>query len=266
MINRFSNVACRLILVVVFVVAGCERGYKEKEETVVYNPLADPNLVLPDYAARAVEASGGLQAWAATKQIQGDCVVTFYKPDNSFYFTEQHHEVHPWPRSIRVAALEPQGKFVWQLSPDGFRVLEGADRARTLSTNVCERYFAEAILDITTAPVRLLDESGRITCEAEAVKVGGLWYHRLIRRSPDRTGIWSEVVFYQNPDTSLVDMIWFADVDKKRFLAVRGYDYRRIGKDAVLVPTKIEIFKTDARGALKERLVKIDYYALRPTE
>jgi hypothetical protein len=42
-------------------------------------------------------------------------------------------------------------------------------------------------------------------------------------------------------------------------LAVRAYDYRKVEKKQVLVPTKIEIFRIDAKGVLQERLVKIDF-------
>jgi len=54
-------------------------------------------------------------------------------------------------------------------------------------------------------------------------------------------------------------MIWFADVSREKFLIVRGYDYRGVEKTQILVPIKIEIFRTDARGVLQERLVKIDF-------
>jgi len=67
------------------------------------------------------------------------------------------------------------------------------------------------------------------------------------------------VVFYQNNDSSLVDMIRFVSVDREKSLAVRGYDYRKVEKKQVLVPTKIEIFRIDAKGVLQERLVKIDF-------
>jgi hypothetical protein len=53
-------------------------------------------------------------------------------------------------------------------------------------------------------------------------------------------------------------MIWFADLDKQKFLAVRGYDYEEVEKGGILAPTKIEIFTTDARAVLGRRLATID--------
>ena len=61
-------------------------------------------------------------------------------------------------------------------------------------------------------------------------------------------------------------MLWFAVPDEENFFVVRGYDYSEVEKKSVLVPTKIEIFKSNARGILQERLVKIDCHTLKSTE
>jgi len=256
-VKRVSNVVHWLVVVLFFFVAGCEQRYED--EQVAHPPFVAPGFVIPDYASRAIEASGGLDTWVKTEQIQVGCVATFYQPDGSFYLTEQHYEIYPWLNSIRISAKEPQGEFVWQLSNGRFSVLEGAGRVDVLPVAVCEGWFAEAILNITTAPARFLDESVEFRKASEPVKIEGQWYYSIERAAPHKAGIWSKAVFYQNKDNSLVDMLWFAGVNGERFLAVRGYDYRRIEKDGVLVPTKIDILNADALGALRERLVKIDF-------
>ncbi len=151
MIKRFSDMMCWLILAAAFVVTGCEQGHKE--ETSVYELLSDPNFVMPEYASGAIEATGGLEAWTKARKLELDCVVTLYKSDGSFYLTEQHHEIYsvqgpdfqPWLNSIRISAVEPKGKFVWQLSGELFSVLEGAEQVGALPI-MANRYFAEAIL------------------------------------------------------------------------------------------------------------------------
>ena len=276
MINRFSKIIW-LVLIAAFVVAGCEQ--EQKEETSVYELLTDPNFVMPEYASRAVEATGGLEAWMKTKKLEFDCVVTLYKSDGSFYLTEQNHEIYPPSNSIRISAEEPQGKLVWQLSGEIFTVsgslssstLEGAEQGDTLPIVAVDRYFAEAILDITTAPVRFLDESFAFTKGPKPVKMEGQWYYPIERAKILVDDIvdfpyWSKVVFYQNRDSSRVDMLWFVAAGEKKFLAVRGYDYRKVEKKGVSAPTRVEIFRTDADGVLRERLVKIDYYLLRAAE
>ncbi len=290
MINRFSNIMCRLVLAAVFVVVGCEQEHKE--DASVYEVLLDPNFVMPEYASRAIEATGGRQAWRNKKKLELDCVVTLYKPPRllvedksggSFYLTEQHHEIYsvqgpdfqPPLNSIRISALEPQGKFVWQLSGELFSVLEGAEQVGALPI-MANRYFAEAILNITTAPVRFLDKSFAFTKGTKPVKIEGQWYEPIEREKILREKIlvddiadlpyWPKVVFYQNTGTARVDMLWFVAADEKKFLAARGYDYKEVEKGSILVPTKIEIFRADANSVMLKRLVKIDYYRLRAAE
>ncbi len=268
MINRFSKVIW-LILAAAFNVAGCEQ--EQKEELSVYERLADPNFVIPEYASQVIEATGGLEAWTKTKKLALDCVVTLYKPDGSFYLTEQHHEIYPPSNSIKISALEPQGKFVWQLSGKTFCVLGGAEQFDALPDAIEIRHFAEAILDITTAPVCFFDKSFAFDKGTKPVKIEGQWYYPIEREKILMDDIadppyWPKAVFYQDRDSDFVDMIWFAGSGKGKLLAVRGYDYKEVEKRGVLVPAKIEIFVTNADGVLQERLAKIDYHLLRATE
>ena len=276
MINRLTN-CCLLVASLIIVVgftAGCEQAHKQETLVYEYGPWADPNLVVPVYAERAIEAAGGRQAWENARKLCLDCVLTFYQPDGSFYLTEQRHEVCPWAGSVRISAEEPQGKVICQLSPDKFGVVEGDYRLYSLPIGLKARFFAEAILDITIAPLRFLDRQAEFTKRPEPVKIKGKWYHPIevyrVKCEPNDVQGTSYVtrerlaaVFYQNRDSSLVDMICFAGVDGDKFLTVRGYDYRKIEKNSVAVPAKIEIFRTDAAGTLQQRLVKIDYYLLK---
>ena len=272
MTNRFSRKIIWLVFLLAFVVAGCEQGHKE--EVVVYEPLIDPNFIVPDYASRAIEATGGRQAWTKAKKLRLDCVVTFYKSDDSFYLTHHYYEICPWSNSIRISATEPQGNFVWELSRGRFSVLEGAEQVCALPIPVSER-FTEEILYITTAPAHFFDKRFGFRKSPDQVKIEGQWYYPIERERIFIGAIpyWSKVVFYQNSDSSLIDMIWHADLEREEFLMVRGYDYHpclRRGRLApaeagvenrgVRIPTKVEIFRTNAAGVLQERLVKLDFY------
>lgn len=268
MIGRFMKIVCWLLLVTAFIVTGCHYRHKRaaqmqrnafegtKKDVLAYEPNAETIVVANDYARRAIGVTGGYQAWLKTKKLQADGVVTFYKPDGSFYLTGQHYEIYPWSNSIRISATEPQGSFVWELSRGG---LEGGQSSYTgvgFPVELCSKScYTELILDIITAPVRFLDKPVEFNRASGAIKTEGRWCHSIQRVNPDKTGIWSDAVFYQNTDSDLVDMIWFTDVG----LAVRCYDYRRAGPQGVLIPDRIEIFRTDARGLLQQRLVKIDF-------
>ncbi len=258
MINRLSNlVACLLIIVMLFVV-GCKRA--EKAGVVSPLPLEHSNYAIPDFASAAFEAAGGRQAWTNTQTFQLDCVVTFYKQDGSFYLTEHKYRIEPWSNSIWISACEPQYKFVWHLSDEQFSIFEGAERASTLPFALDAHHFAEAVLNITTAPARFLDRPFKFTEGPNPVKIEGRWYHPIERNRilVSDLSYWTKVVFYQDRDTSLVDMVWFAAAGEEKFLMVRGYDYDKAKKQGVSVPAKIEIFETDAAARLQQRLVKID--------
>lgn len=290
--NRFSKTIW-LVLVAAFIFTGCQRKYKEDVvEVLASGPDIETISVPPDYVVRAIEAAGGWNAWAQTKELQFDCVVTFYQPDGSFYLTEQHYVVYPWSNSIQISAREPQGTFVWQLSRGQFDVLQSGGQSGGLPVEISSHCFAEMILSVITIPARFLDASVEFTKASTGLKIQGQWYYPITRRSrpvvgaelePEPTRPLSKAVFYQDRDSSLVDMLLFADVDSSVIageaqpsaaipfsLAIRGYDYTEVvrmdsqgEKEDVRVPVRIEIFRTDARGNLQERLVKIDCHTLK---
>jgi hypothetical protein len=108
------------------------------------------------------------------------------------------------------------------------------------------------------APVHFLNREVEFPKSSEPVKMQGLWYYPIESRgTSDET---RKVVFYQNRDTSLVDIILF--VGKKESLLARGYDYRQARTTGVLLPARIEVFAASPAGAIQRRLLKIDYYNL----
>ena len=268
--NRISELVC-LVLVAVFVLAGCWQKQKEDVDVPAMAPEVEAISVPSDEAARAIDATGGLNAWKNTKMLQLDCVVTFYRPDGSFYLTEQRYEVHPWLNSIQISADEPQGVFVWKLSNGQFNVLRGPGQIDALPKAMPSRCFAEVILNIITAPARFLDGSVEFSKQSAPVKMQGKWYYPINRQGKDLTVSLSEAVFYQDRDSSLVDMIRLACLSsgaarEKPIQYVRGYDYQEVEKGAPLVPTRIEIFETDARDRTQKRLVKIDCHTAKRTQ
>jgi len=272
-IPLWSEIICLVfVAVAVFVLVGCEQSTgrltaqrKEDTDVLARGPEVEAISVPSDEAARAIEATGGLNAWKQTTKLQLDCVVTFYQPDGSFYLTEQHYEVSPWLNSIQISADEPQETFVWKLSNGQFDVLKGAGQIDAMT--VAGRCLAEGILNIITAPVRFLDQSVDFTKQDTAVRIQGQWYYPVVRKSRDGAARISEAVFYQDRDNSFVDLIRLAGMDAggsggMSVQYVRGYDYEEVDK-GVMIPKRIEIFGTDARDRSRERLVKIDCHTVR---
>ena len=83
---------CALILA--FLLSGCrqlQRQEKEEDEVVLAtSPDAAMTSVPSDFAAKAVNAAGGLNAWTKSKEIHLASVVTLYQPDGSGGFTKKH--------------------------------------------------------------------------------------------------------------------------------------------------------------------------------
>jgi hypothetical protein len=271
MSNNFSR-AIWLFLTGALVFTGCER---QQEQQAVFEADTNPDVAMPsvgpDYVMKAVEGVGGRESWAQTRELQLDCVVTFYQAGGSFYLTEQHHVVEPWSNSIRISALEPAGRFAWELSRGRFSVLQADGQEDALPATIGVKPFAEMILTILTIPARFFDEAAEFSRQTTPLKVHGQWYYPIDRLYIPVVGTAIEsqaavtmpnAVFYQNRDTFLIDMILFDFKGEDSILAVRGYDYAEVERNGVLVPSRVEIFRADASGNLHERLVKTDYHTL----
>ena len=133
-----------------------------------------------------------------------------------------------------------------------------------LTNNIfTEKYRPSRLEDL------ILEGKDKLTESSEAVNIAGQWYYPIEKvdadtglsqsLSPPQRQDWSKVVFYQNRKSFLVDMIYFAGrKNGEIYLAVRGYDYREVKSSAVLVPTKIEIFRANRKAVLLQRLVEVD--------
>ena len=246
------------VLATVCIVAGCRH-----EETTVL--AREPNLqgiyIPSGNQSKAVEAAGGIDAWAKVTKLQLDSLVNYYQPDGSFYLTKHKYIIYPWSNSIEVFGKEPQGDFTWRLSQGQFEVLHGLGRIPDTKAAIDNQSMATAILDIVTVPALFMDKSVGFSADANPRKIQGKWYYPIIRNT--RADIESilrfpRAVFYQNSENSLVDMIWLDCPGTNQYLTVRGYDYDRINEGDIIIPKRIEVFLTDSQNSSHRRVIKID--------
>jgi hypothetical protein len=269
------SIALWLVLLITCAIAGCTKQTDKSTGRLARGPDVQTLIEPYDYAAGALEATGGFKKWTKTKRLSLDSVVTFYQPDGSFYLTQQHLEVFPSRTcfGIRISLQEHPGMLLWQFSEGQLTILKGREQDAFRQMQVSYRDYAEAILSLITAPISFLDASVSFKRQTEPMKVGGLWYDRFERKHIMNTdgatnglqeGIesikprWDRIFYYQNKINSFIDLLWFCDIDRQEYLAVRGYDYSEVEEKGILLPTKIEIFTTDARCIFDKRLLTID--------
>jgi hypothetical protein len=245
-----------LFLVAVVVMAGC----RQISRIPVSNLASGPNymsLSTPSGSvAQAIEAAGGLEAWTAVKEIDLDCLMSFYQPDGSYYLTQQRYEIYPWTDSIRIFGDEPQDKYVWQYSDGRFTVLQGRGHFQNQPTLLGGGHLARLVLVITTIPARLLDSSFDFERVTTPVNIRGQWYYPLYRKSKGVQNRYDSI-FYQNRATTLIDSVWYPRMGTVPMM-VRGYDYQKLETEGIYIPSRIEIFVTDEQGNLKQRLAAIE--------
>jgi len=273
MIGQLLKTVC-LVLMTALVLTGCRQQYQKDVDVLAIGPDLKALPIPSDYVSGAIVATGGLQEWARTTKLELDGVVTLYQPDGSFYLTEQHYQIYPWSNSICISAIEPQGQFVCELSQGSFSISTGTKVVNAQPSLVIQRDLADAILTITTVPIRFLDRFAEFTRASEPVRIQGQWYqaveqtntvNRQSSTGRERGNIeayepyWSKVVLCQNTDNALFDFIYLADVERGKFFIVRAFDYGQVQKKGVLLPTKVEVFRTDAQGALPKRVAHVSF-------
>lgn len=273
-----TRVVRRAVLIgwVTLTLMGCGRQAaktpKDAGDLLAIGPDQTTLAVRPDFVLAAVEAAGGLPTWMQCRQLDHSGIVTIYRPDGSYYLTEHAFAVYPWSNAVRISAREPRATFVWQMVGGQFRRLEG-DAALDVSPLAgAYQDYAAAVLQIMTAPARLLGQATELTRQPLPVQIRGQQYDPIgarFRTPQAAVGAekekpaaiepyWTNGIYFQNRQSSRIEMIWLAHAARRDYLVVRGYDYAPAAKGGVLVPTKIEVFRSDAEGGIGRRLIKID--------
>ncbi len=229
--------------------------------------------VPPDYVMSILNASGGISAWAENRRLHAVGVVKIYRPDNSFYLTEHDFEVYPWSNAVRITASEPRGKFAWKMVAGRYEMLEGSTGADVSPLAGLYAAYADAFLQIVTAPVRLLDQGNQLHREPVPFRMNGQWYERIeVKFGPGTVAVeragqadaqtsqpyWTDAVLFLNRASSLIDMIWLSNVSRQEYVTVRGYNYSDVESIGIRVPSKVEIFRARPDSTVQDRLAQID--------
>jgi len=264
-----------LIALATVTLTGCGRQAKEDPsrdlDLLATGPDREALPVPRPWITTALDATGGLAAWMQSKRIDFDTVVTAYREDGSFYLTEHHFSVCPWSGALQVSAREPGSEFTCRIVDGQYNLLAGDSKTDVCPLSAGYRDYAEAVLQIATTPVRMLRDNAVLLHRPAPVMLAGQWYTPIEakygvekpageeskpKEAPEPC--WKEGTYFQNQATSLVDTIWLGDSARQKFLIVRGYDYSRAARNGVLIPTKIEICRSDPDANVGGRVAMID--------
>ena len=253
------KLVCTLIMFIVL--AGCEKTVEKGNSSLATDPLADKVTLPPEFASMAIEKAGGLDAWGKVRQLQLDCIVTFYDENAGYYLTDQKYDIFPWSNSIVISGTESQKSYKWQLSQGKFDILKGIGQIDSFKNQMQSNCFAEAILNLVTAPVRFMDKSFVYNRDTNEINIQGKWCYPITRKriSDSNSDVSkNETVFYQNRAASLVDMILLDCTSQAESFLVCGYDYTEIKNVGISIPYRIEIHLADKNGMATRQLFRID--------
>ncbi len=265
-----------LIVLTGLILTGCGRQVSQ-------DPTRDPDLpatgpdpasmpTLQPFIAAAIEVVGGLPAWTQCRRLDFDAIVTAHHADGGLYLTEHRFSLFPWSDAIEVTAGEPRARLAWQVVCGQYS-LDGDPELDVSPLNNSYREYAEAVLQIVTAPARMLEPGVTLTHRPIPVQITGQWYQPIdaryrpqeivsIEKGRKKVTVvepyWTQGTYFQRHDGPIVDMIWLGNPLAGKFLLVRGYDYAQVNGDGVRIPTKIEVFQSDRSAQFGPRLALID--------
>lgn len=271
MVTRVMRSAA-LIVLTALTLTGCSRQVaQESPEDLNLLATGPGPKALPTprpFIAAAFDAAGGLAAWQQCRKVEFHAAVTACERSGCFYLTEHDFVLCPWSDAIQVTAAEPRAHFTWQTISGRYRTLSADPNLDISPLKGLERDYAEAVLQIATAPVRMLQDNMELTLAPAPVQITGQWYLPInaryqvpkptSRKETAPAPYWTRGTYFQGQGRSLVDMIWLGNPDTQKFILVRGYDYAATAGNGVLMPTKIEVFQSDPDGNIGSRLALVD--------
>ncbi len=263
MIARVMTSAVLLVLTAVML-TGCGRQAAKESEPDVSLLATGPELqTLPtprSFVSAALEATGTLKAWEQCKKLEFHAAVAACARDGCFYLTEHDFVLYPWSDAIQVTAHEPRANLAWRIVRGQYHAARVDPNADVSPLRGLSREYAEAVLQIVTAPVRMLEDRALLGPRPATTQIAGQWYVPIDAKYKEDLAApyWTQGIYFQTVDRSLVDMVWLGNSLTHKFLIVRGYDYAPATDGGVLIPTKIEVFQSDPDANIGPRFALVD--------
>jgi len=263
MIARVMTIAVLIVLTAVML-TGCGRPAAQESapdlSLLATGPVPEALSTPRSFVSAALDATGTLVAWKECKKIEFHAAVAACERDGCFYLTEHDFVLYPWSEAVQVTAHEPRANFTWQVVRGRYHASRADPNADVSPLRGLSREYADAVLQIVTAPVRMLEDRALLGPRPATVQIAGQWYLPIDAKYKEQTAAlyWTQGIYFQTADRSLVDMVWLGNPLTDKFLIARGYDYAPATDGGVLIPTKIEVFWSDSEANIGPRLALVD--------
>ena len=285
-------VSAILLLIGLAGLAGCAGRADKMHEQLVKMP----DVELHGIIRQGLAASGGLDSWAQTTQIDGDAIVTIFDNDRSKTFIEQQQKIVTTKNRLEIwlTSTSPQGTELERLSADGkisMMLLGGQkpvkidDPAVLGGSLVKLKIISQAI----TGAAGLLQEGYRLQY-AGLERQGGRPMHKIAvsgslvrdqkakkdKEHPDDDND-ELLVIWLDSQTQLVDRLWlkYRKLGEPRqygYIAAAVSEYAQVGSDELddnelVLPHRIEFLRCDQHQQFsQEAIMAVEYQRLMLTQ
>jgi hypothetical protein len=178
--------------------------------------------------------------------VNTSCFVRKYEDNGSYYMTRQSQSIDLFAGAMRLSGSEPAGQYSWQLSGASFTELDGrASQAKWLPSEMGAADYCRLVLGCFQAGMVGQSQG------ASPVRIRGNWAYPAKSEGP--------LAWYRSAEGSAVADIVTLQCSDGGWYVARGYGYYLTRGAGMLVPAKIEIFKTDAASMSEQMLLSLDY-------
>ncbi|MHC5083482.1 MAG: hypothetical protein ACYTET_06040 [Planctomycetota bacterium] len=199
-------------------------------------------------AAEPVKISGG-------GDISADCVVHYFRVDQSPYITEQQHTFKPEAGSLKIVSREPYGVFGYHLNKNQFSSTKKVKQGLSdLDVDFCDRKLATTLFYSFTAGANLLDKS--LFATSDHIKIEGQWYQPY---QPGWPSDELQVSLFQGLGSERIELVRIDNSETGQSWLARSYNLRYSKQLDRLVPRKIDVYDISDGVASKKLVIQVDY-------
>ena len=147
----------------------------------------------------ALDATGSLAAWEECTKIEFHAAVTACERDGCYYLTEHDFVLCPWSEAVQVTAHEPRANFTWQVVRGQYHAPQADPNADVSPLRGLSREYADAVLQIATAPVRMLEDSVLLGPRPATMQIAGQWYLPIDAKYKEQADApyWTQGIYFQ---------------------------------------------------------------------